>query len=1278
MSGGYSDLVKIYIENLNLPKDTKAKLIASNPKTLVEVSFWLEENREQEIRSNPFNPFVTTTKNQIANEIKLFSNNSNTISQNSNLIFNRDSLVDTDDASWGLGIEKTSASADTSAVSYYSNTAATNKTSNTKTQSAPAATTSTKTKEAQDNAIASIKENVNSSVEVIMKQMEEQGNISKAYNSLKEYFDAEMALSSVCRTIFAENTTAELLQRAQDGNLTKEEYWNTKIDTAIDMLTAGRELSDEERTCLEERFAQYTPEELNQLIDKLKCTNSEEYSMLTAQVDRLIEEGRNLLSSSRSDLNSVNLSENPNSIKSLLKSGAGKEIMTFNEVWKAERGVEFDPEAITEYEKAAAEYAMVTMVNNKANALHDLLKDSMSLVKGNNENGVSPQVREAGEKQLEVKLLTALKELYGDNEEKINQKLQEISGGSISYKDGNIAYNEYSKNNKGYALLNSAQKLLDGVEANVQKIQGPYSESYYKNKMASAYEMAYGRKNATQLAQAFANDQETIVGKVRTGVEITGAGVMVAGMFFCPPTALAGALTASFGGIGVEAYNEATRSTGMTDEAKKKITEELMTNAALFAVGGAAGKMGSAAKTALLAEKCPTLMACIADLGIDATISLLGDMALTGEIDIAGEGLSQLMSILAGHVKAGKFGKTAISRQDLNPGKNPVGNHALEDLKRTDPQVYEDYKLLRSKNMLPDNIAQLMQNPKNGKISENLKKDITLMADCARRGIDPKDAFVPKMKSLEEAAKTKKPGEVFSLEGTNDVYIMDDSGPVKLDMDRDMYYSLFPPLQRYCTNQGGIGDCYFVSSVLDGAMNNPKARVEFLKMFHQEGDDIVFENKPYSDADCDAAPVKVRFKDAKKRNFSNANANDGINGAAGLQIAEQAYGYKLLVKDVEYCMSCNDFTEAQREKIFKELQMIFENPEYSPSLELRELLVEILQDNSKDKSKYKNITVNTPNLVELVRQSSIGNGGSSMNTLESFFGLKNNAGEILTISNPSDIGNILESRAGNTNNIITAGTDFKTQIPTEFKMLFGIGADGRNSIAPNHAYRVASYDLEKRTVSVVNPWDTTKVVELSFEQFAKYFKEIGFTDVNKQLESPLSDFMKTKANELNIPIKSDNGRFYTNEEFVVKYIEKVQNEKNLTSPSRKITENDIDSKKKDELLNNPAVKEFLSKVQNPFVRKTVEKFIVSNCDVNSPELTKTIKNIEKLFFESDMSMLNICNLMDYKYANVDFMTEKAVEIIPKLKEKGFDDSSISAILSNISPENYNEMKKLWE
>ena len=331
MSGGFSDLVKVYIENLNLPKDTKNKLIASNPKTLADVSLWLEKNsdvkKEQKININPFS---SKLKQNITKEIKLFTDINAKDSKFVQYSFNEIPLVDTDDASWGLGLDR---SLSVEKVQYCSRTASRSTASNhTKTTKLPPNNAQEQAvKESQDNAIASIRENINGAIEVVMTQADEQGCISKAYNSVKEYFDAEMSLSSVCRVIYAEKTTADLLQKAQDGTLTKEEYWKTKISSAIDMLTGGRDLIDEERACLEERFAQYTPEELNALIDKIKYTDNEDYPKLTAQIDKLVEEGRRLIQSRGTDSSSVEFSENPNSTPRSAFQTSSKDISSFAE-----------------------------------------------------------------------------------------------------------------------------------------------------------------------------------------------------------------------------------------------------------------------------------------------------------------------------------------------------------------------------------------------------------------------------------------------------------------------------------------------------------------------------------------------------------------------------------------------------------------------------------------------------------------------------------------------------------------------------------------------------------------------------------------------------------------------------------------------------------------------------------------------------------------------------------------------------------------------------------
>ena len=62
--------------------------------------------------------------------------------------------------------------------------------------------------------------------------------------------------------------------------------------------------------------------------------------------------------------------------------------------------------------------------------------------------------------------------------------------------------------------------------------------------------------------------------------------------------------------------------------------------------------------------------------------------------------------------------------------------------------------------------------------------------------------------------------------------------------------------------------------------------------------------------------------------------------------------------------------------MYKELQKVVENPDYKPSKELNEMLADIMKNDYEDKDKYKNITADTPNLVEKFREYAIGNGGN--------------------------------------------------------------------------------------------------------------------------------------------------------------------------------------------------------------------------------------------------------------------------------------------------------------
>ena len=85
-----------------------------------------------------------------------------------------------------------------------------------------------------------------------------------------------------------------------------------------------------------------------------------------------------------------------------------------------------------------------------------------------------------------------------------------------------------------------------------------------------------------------------------------------------------------------------------------------------------------------------------------------------------------------------------------------------------------------------------------------MKKDIKTMAAAVRSGTKPIDSFIPQYKTINEAIQKHKAGETFSLQGTKEVYIMSETGPVKLDMDRETYFNLFPPITSAKSQQGNI------------------------------------------------------------------------------------------------------------------------------------------------------------------------------------------------------------------------------------------------------------------------------------------------------------------------------------------------------------------------------------------------------------------------------------------------------------------------------------------
>ena len=579
------------------------------------------------------------------------------------------------------------------------------------------------TEEAQDNAI----ENIESNAEQAQKLLDAQddGDISKAYNFVKEKLNSELAKSNVEKVVHKQFETAEFLREAKQGTLTYKEYLRRKREDIFKTFPEIDNYNDKQKALIERMIEALSPDKLDTMQTKilnLPDSSSKEYTQASRNIlydlkdlttDTVINnntlnqvsnniKGTEAKDHTKSSINNIKVTIAPPFV---MDEADGDRLMTFEETYQLEQGVKFNKENIQKSNDSAAQYTFANNLHNRLQDIHNILDNNLTLVKGNNANGVDSKTLENGNKRLKTSIYQALSKLYGNDIDKINKGLQDLTGETYAFKqkntdpkqgltldnlelvDSSIPEDSKFKPNTDMVLPSLAEKVLKGLDTNYSKaLNGKKLEDYAKT-MANDYKNAYGTKDASALASSFAQDQEGIVQTARNTVQIAGMVVMVGGMAFFPPAALGGGLISSFGGIAVEAYNENTKE-NPNEEKNKELRQETLVNAALFAIGAGSGKVGSMAKTALTAKNAPKLVAAMADIGVDSSLSLLGDLTLTGQIDLSGEGFSQLMSLVAGH--KGKIVKgVQKGKQFLKEKFNAQANSNNKILQMPDGTVVE-------------------------------------------------------------------------------------------------------------------------------------------------------------------------------------------------------------------------------------------------------------------------------------------------------------------------------------------------------------------------------------------------------------------------------------------------------------------------------------------------------------------------------------------------------------------------------------------------------------
>lgn len=496
--------------------------------------------------------------------------------------------------------------------------------------------------QAKDFTITSLGTAVKSSRDSFLAAAENEGIVSKGYNSAKEFINDEMSKSSVTRELYTEQTGVVLMDRANKGDLTKKEYYDAKIKLLMDMIPDSKTMSAKDKAILENNFRTFAPEKLNGFITTVATCSPEDYQALARRNQALIKQDKPaqfLKDSSRNQL-----TFNSKAHKAYQISGAQEKI-TFEEVFLAERENVYKKENVEQFKNQEALFSYANEVQTKSEAIHSLLDSDVALVKGNNQGAVDKMTEKNSNTRLAISLANAMKERYGEDSKKIDAKLKELSANNlVSYENGRVQIGGLAKSMESYSLVTIAEKLLKETDANCKKALGGKKFEDCQKDYANSYVSAYGDKNPKELAKAYSNDQEGFVQKVKMGVQV--GGMVIA--FVAPEAyALVGMGLSTFGGTAVGALNEGFRKNGMSPEAKAEIKKELVTNMEFLAVGLGAGTLGTSAKAALVAKNCPKMVAFAGEYGTNALGALAGDLAINGELDLKQESIGQAMILVS-------------------------------------------------------------------------------------------------------------------------------------------------------------------------------------------------------------------------------------------------------------------------------------------------------------------------------------------------------------------------------------------------------------------------------------------------------------------------------------------------------------------------------------------------------------------------------------------------------------------------------------------------------
>lgn len=577
--------------------------------------------------------------------------------------------------------------------------------------------------EIKNIATTELSQDVQDAIKMFQAQKDGQGSVSDFYNLLKEKFGSDEAASKVYAKLREEELGAVLLDKAKNFELTEKDYWNEKANLAKELYeTTGDEIYNSQAQEFENR------------------ANAVKGKTVTKQIQTRVQTG---FKNDKVIDKAVSVSA---TYKTVTKNVTETiyHLMDFDKTFLEERGIKYNEDAVENYDRKKAETQTLVEMNNtleevksqiaKATAYSDSARvkapnePNYDLSQGRSTEYMMDSTRVD---ELESGVYFVYKKLFG-SDENINAALKRIGVDATVSSTGRMS----NANQAGKALV----KYL---ENNFKAACGDKTFEQHQKETTEAYKQAYGDKNSSDIANAFIQSQQEGIQNVKTAVSGVGMVVMLAGQFVPGGNVATGMIwgglaTATLGSSAVSLSEATSKKGGMTQEDKSEIIKELSTSVALTATGMGVGKVSSAMYGQLILKNCPMLASKILEIGADATLSAVSTAVITGELDLKGEGLSQLIPILTGLLKSkgslktylmDDFKATSAARTNKKTLSEPTNKKTqdsnVQEIKEQELSSVKESSSKKINSDEPQGAVKVQEKETPAKTPEEVKQELT-------------------------------------------------------------------------------------------------------------------------------------------------------------------------------------------------------------------------------------------------------------------------------------------------------------------------------------------------------------------------------------------------------------------------------------------------------------------------------------------------------------------------------------------------------------------------